>query len=952
MSDPRFARLKTDPRFRRPKQKDLKVEIDDRFRDVLESEEFGGKGKGKGKASARVDARGRPLTSSHHADQLKRFYRLRSPEKGTDGAEEGEGEGFVDYARGEGALYSSGSEDGSDAESEVEEEELELGGKRKSRLPGQVSDSESDSEDDDDESHLKIDLSENEAESAFPPEADDISSDEDQAEEESVPPTKRIAAVNLDWDNLRAADLYAVFNSFLSLASTKALAEGSKSASGASALGKLLNVKIYPSEFGKERMAKEEQEGPGGGIFVSKHGDKKSKSKNKGPKEAIVLQKHQQQDEDEEESDDEEDEELDDEEEVESAGSDEDLLDEAGSDDLDDEDDEEDDDEEDYISGEDDDDVPPPRSNDRRDKEIDGLEIISDVESEAGSEDIDMDQLRQYQLERLRYFYAIATFSTVAASEYVMNECNGTEFERTANIMDLSYVPEEMEFADDEIRDEATKEPKGYKGNDFVTDALRHSKVKLTWDQDDPNRVKMTRRTLTREEIEEQDFNNLVAGSGSESSDDEEDDNFDEVNGTSSRQEDDGKGKKEKVDKKSKKAAMKERTAKLRELLLAGDDEGGDIWGKAGTAWADELEEIKNPKSKSGNDKNKSDSKNKSAKKDDVEITFKPGLSTNLGAGGAEEENMTSLERYQLRMKEKRARKKEKMELKRAAREGSASGSGSGSDSDGERGIEGGDRKSKSQGKTKKNDDFFGSDSEGEADRDVVSDTGFDEDEDTQYAAKASAPKSNKSKTKPGKSDDKQKSKSRSDDKGKGKGKGKPDGGEDISALVGAADRPDTNFSMKDILKSEKEATKRRKRRRGGKKGANDNDQDGDEKELGPDGWKIDVRDDRFKALHEDAEFAIDPSNPHFTKTKAMQDLLAERTRIRQSKNKNGSRPEAEGLRSATGIKRDPIPGQAGTDGNGRSEDRDKGEKDLSDLVKSVKRKMGEGGGKRKRHRK
>ena len=49
--DARFARLETDPRFRRPKQKNLKVEIDERFRDVLESEEFGGKGKGKGQGS-------------------------------------------------------------------------------------------------------------------------------------------------------------------------------------------------------------------------------------------------------------------------------------------------------------------------------------------------------------------------------------------------------------------------------------------------------------------------------------------------------------------------------------------------------------------------------------------------------------------------------------------------------------------------------------------------------------------------------------------------------------------------------------------------------------------------------------------------------------------------------------------------------------------------------------
>lgn len=49
--DARFARLQTDPRFRRPKQKSLKVEIDDRFKDVLQSEEFGGSSRGKGEST-------------------------------------------------------------------------------------------------------------------------------------------------------------------------------------------------------------------------------------------------------------------------------------------------------------------------------------------------------------------------------------------------------------------------------------------------------------------------------------------------------------------------------------------------------------------------------------------------------------------------------------------------------------------------------------------------------------------------------------------------------------------------------------------------------------------------------------------------------------------------------------------------------------------------------------
>nr|XP_018263187.1 uncharacterized protein I303_04680 [Kwoniella dejecticola CBS 10117]OBR85345.1 hypothetical protein I303_04680 [Kwoniella dejecticola CBS 10117] len=851
MSDPRFARLKTDPRFRRPKQNKLKVEIDDRFKDVLESEEFGGKGKGK--ASGRVDKRGRPLATSHHADQLKRFYKLRSPSPGAEG-EEGAEEGFVDYARGGGALESSGSEDESDdvagSEDDINEEELEVGGKRKLRLPGNVSDSDSEeatSEDEnEDEDHLNIDLSENEFE-VFPPEAEDGAEDEDE-EEESVPPTTRIAAVNLDWDNLQATDLFSVFNSFLQMASTSKKGESS---TAGEKLGKLVNVKIYPSEFGKERMAKEEQEGPGGGIFISKYTEKKKK----GPKEAIVPKRRDEESEDEDVEDDNPDED-------DALGQDGDGSVEGSEDDedFDDEEEEESDQVEDDESG------LPKRSNDRPREEIDGLEIVSDVESDAGSEDIDMDQLRQYQLERLRYFYAIATFSSVAAAEHVMDECNGTEFERTANIMDLSYVPDGMEFADDEVRDEATKEAKGYRGNDFVTDALRHSKVKLTWDQDDPNRVKMTRRTLTREEIEEQDFNKLVAASGSEASSSSEDEE-DAEDASSNKKK--TKGKEESKSKtKTSKASKKERTEKLRQLLLAGNDEDGDIWGKAGTAKAN-------------------------AKKDEMEITFKPALSGKLGEG-VDEENMTTLERYQLRMKEKKNRKKEKLELKRATKaiendEDQSGDEGGGAGAGGK-------------------DDFFGSDSDNEKDGEAANGGGAVDSEDEEGITFEKPKKFNMIPTN--------------------------EVEDDLRQLIGSSDKADTNFSMKDIIKSEKEGKKRRRHKKNKSKAGDEQR----EEELGPEGWKINVADPRFKAIHEEAEYAIDPSNPHFTKTKAMQDLLSHRSKIRQSQSHDPSR---ENTSSASGVKK-TTPGE----GDGT-------EKDLSQLVKSVKRQMErEGGKKRKRSKK
>jgi hypothetical protein len=140
-------------------------------------------------------------------------------------------------------------------------------------------------------------------------------------------------------------------------------------------------------------MAKEEAEGPGGGLFVGKAA---SSTKGKGKKrEEIVLQRDlSDEDTDEEGSDDEsnmEDEDLD-----------EDELDE---DDLDEDDLDEDDDDES------DNDIAPQKRRTKIPGEIDGLEIVSDVESDAGSEDINMDQLRQYQLERLRWVISSTNLS-------------------------------------------------------------------------------------------------------------------------------------------------------------------------------------------------------------------------------------------------------------------------------------------------------------------------------------------------------------------------------------------------------------------------------------------------------------------------------------------------------------------------------------------------------------
>lgn len=386
--------------------------------------------------AGRVDKRGRKLGASHGADQLKHFYRLKSPPEAGDDVGE---KSFVDYARGEGALESSGSEGEDDSdESEVEDEELELGPRKAPAVRRFLEDrSDVGSDDESDEDHLDIDLSEDEkpAASVFPDEeGEDAEADEE--EEQYAEPTKRIAAVNLDWDNLRAGDLFTIFNSFLK--------PTGKNGESSTSVGKLLSVKIYPSEFGKKRLETEEREGPGGGMFVSKKGEKGKGKRKSG------IEIHRDEESGEDDDVEAQYEEIDDDEYENEVYE---PSDEEG-DDLDDEDlsDGDDGDSDEFESSEDDEE--PPRR--RGPKEIDGLEIVSDVESDAesdaGSEDIDMDQLRQYQLERLRYWYAVATFSTVDAAMRVLAECNGAEFEMTANMFDLSYVPDEMDFDDSEIK--------------------------------------------------------------------------------------------------------------------------------------------------------------------------------------------------------------------------------------------------------------------------------------------------------------------------------------------------------------------------------------------------------------------------------------------------------------------------------------------------------------------
>ena len=103
----------------------------------------------------------------------------------------------------------------------------------------------------------------------------------------------------------------------------------------------------------------------------------------------------------------------------------------------------------------------------------------------------------------------------------IYNEVDGSEFETSSNFFDLRFIPDDVTF-EDEVRDECLDGDELGGIMEFSTLALQHSKVKLTWDQDDTSRVKITKKKLSKDEIKDMDFKAYIASSSEEEEEDDE----------------------------------------------------------------------------------------------------------------------------------------------------------------------------------------------------------------------------------------------------------------------------------------------------------------------------------------------------------------------------------------------------------------------------------------------
>lgn len=373
--------------------------------------------------------------------------------------------------------------------------------------------------------------------------SDESSSDEDDVEVEEetelagegndVPTgdiSARLAAVNMDWDNMRAIDIMGVANSFVP------------------ADGRILNVVIYPSEFGMERLQREEIEGPPREIFASS-----SKSKN----DITAL------------------------------------------------------------------DVSPDASESEDDEQA-----KEDLRDEDNGEEFDTTALRSYQLDRLRYYYAVITCSSANVAKSIYDNLDGREYLTSANFFDLRFVPDGTTF-DQDPHDECDKLPDNYKPNEFSTDALTHSKVKLTWDADDTTRKEVQKRAFSRKDIDE---NELKAYLGSDSSSSE-----DEVE-----------------------TAKADKASKLRVALGL------------------------NASSKTSKPKQKASSKRDRdfpKPEGEMEITFTGGLLNDASKGSVFENEIpiheTTMEKYVRKEKERKAKRKERAKARKEGRDPDAEAEGS-----------------------------------------------------------------------------------------------------------------------------------------------------------------------------------------------------------------------------------------------------------------------------------
>lgn len=182
----------------------------------------------------------------------------------------------------------------------------------------------------------------------------------------------------------------------------------------------------------------------------------------------------------------------------------------------------------------------------------------------------DLSAVRQYELAKLKYYFAIAECDSAQTGLAVQQECDGRELEQSGNVMDVRFVPDDQSFEGRPIKDRSTEvEGSGarYRAPVFSTKALQATKVEITWDGEDEERSRLLQMRMNSAtsggsfgpQVDDADLQQYL-GSGSESESDEDSEARASSHGTSASR----------TQKRRKKA--KKLRSKLKAALLGGGD--------------------------------------------------------------------------------------------------------------------------------------------------------------------------------------------------------------------------------------------------------------------------------------------------------------------------------------------------------------------------------------------
>ena len=495
---------------------------------------------------------------------------------------------------------------------------------------------------------------------------------------------------------------------------------------------------------------------------------------------------------------------------------------------------------------------------DEKKKAKSSAEGKSKVEDEG--EEADNEQMRQYERDRLRYFYGIAEFDTVKTAMGVYHECDGIEYERSSFKLDLRYVPDDQSFAEREVRDVATDIPPDYEAPDFQVKALQHSNVKLSWDDDDPTRKKTFRRKITEENLKDEDFAAYLAtDSESEESESEEDEE-------------------------AAKAAKKAYLAKLLGNNGEVDDDGDDGEGEKDDFFLDDDDGEDTAKAstkayKAKRDKQKYGSKSNAG---DMEVTFHAGLEE-FGARIKKKQKEGKLGVKETVYEQQERLRKEKREAKRQAAKKNKNDD---SEDDAEEFADG--------DKPATFDDPFFMDDGGDVDFDAE----YDSDDDGKKKAKKKAKfdaddapsktslKKAKKKAKHGEVDEKAQADLELLMMDEKQILGKSD-------IVARKTKPKEDDEQPSKKKSRKErlAEKRRLRGKAARRAESDDEDDGE-------AIKLDTADDRFAGLYESHHFSLDPTDPRYKDVQNKTLIISERDKRRKSKGESKTSKTISALES------------------------------------------------------